>query len=223
MDFFAADNEGYVDRLVVSLDWHVMAFCAAITIVTVLLFGLMPAMRVSRVDPADSLSLLVAAGLLTRSFARVMASGNLDSNHLAQLRLRPRLVGYTPDRAQEYLARALEAVRRVPGVVDAVPVRGSIGRQATEAAPVALPGEAVATSRNRPELDSHRDLCAGESSGSRSSRDCISHRLMTNTVGHRSRSPRESRSSLSATALLGPAYALAAPSRYTSVPPLCPT
>jgi putative ABC transport system permease protein len=154
------------------------AFCAAITIVTVLLFGLMPAMRVSRVDPAEALksgsgstarsrirsalvagqmmlalSLLVAAGLLTRSFTRVMASGNLDSGHLAQLRLRPRLVGYTPDRAQEYLARALESIRRVPGVVDAVPVRGSIVRQATETVPIALPGEAVASSRNRPEVD----------------------------------------------------------------------
>jgi len=176
--FFAADNEGYVHRLVVSLDWRVAAFCAAITIVTVLLFGLIPAVRVSRVDPAEalksgsgsparsrvravlvagqmmlSLSLLVAAGLLTRSFARVMASGNLDSNHLAQLRLRPRLVGYSPDRAQEYLLRAVQSIRRVPGVVDAVPVRGSIARQATFQVPVALPGEAAASSRNRPEVD----------------------------------------------------------------------
>jgi len=178
VDFFAADNEGYIHRLVVSLDWRVTAFCAAITIVTVLLVGLMPAVRVSRVDPAEalksgsgstprsritnvlvagqmmlSLSLLVAAGLLTRSFARVLASGNLDSHHLAQLRLRPRLVGYTPDRAQEYLARALESIRRVPGVVDAVPVRGSIVRQATETVPLTLPGEPKASSPNRPGVD----------------------------------------------------------------------
>jgi len=178
VDFFAADNEGYVHRLVVSLDWRVTAFCAAITILTVLLFGLLPAMRVSRVDPADalksgsgsparsrtssvlvagqmmlSLLLLVAAGLLTRSFARVMASGNLDSYHLAQLRLRPRLVGYPPGRAQEYLARALESIRRVAGVVDAVPVRGSIVRQATETVPVTLPGEPAAISRARPGVD----------------------------------------------------------------------
>jgi len=178
VNFFAADNEGYVHRLVVALDWRVTAFCAAITIVTVLLFGLMPAVRVSRVDPAEalksgsgstarsrirgvlvagqimlSLSLLVAAGLLMRSIARVMASENVDAHHLAQLRLRPRLVGYTPDRAQEYLMRALESIRRVPGVVDAVPVRGSIVRQATETVPVALPGEPAANSRNRPGVD----------------------------------------------------------------------
>ena len=178
VDFFAADNEGYVHRLVVSLDWRVTAFSAAITIVTGVLFGLMPAVRVSHVDPVEalksgnggtarsrvrgmlvagqmmlSLSLLVAAGLLTRSFARVMASGNLDSYHLAQLRLRPRLVGYTPERAQEYLARALESIRRVPGIVDAIPVRGSIVTQATETVPLALPGEPTASSRNRPAVD----------------------------------------------------------------------
>jgi len=178
VNFFAADTEGYVHRLAVSLDWRVTAFCAAITVVTVLLFGLMPAIRVSRVDPSEalksgsgnaarsrvrnvlvagqmmlSLSLLVAAGLLTRSFARVMASGSLDSPHLAQLRLRPRLVGYTPDRAQQYLARAIESIRRVPGVVDAVPVRGSIVRQATETVPVSLPGESAGNSRNRPGVD----------------------------------------------------------------------
>ena len=178
VNFFAADTEGYVHRLAVSFDWRVTAFCAAITVVTVLLFGLMPAIRVSRVDPSEalksgsanaarsrvrnvlvagqmmlSLSLLVAAGLLTRSFARVMASGSLDSPHLAQLRLRPRLVGYTPDRAQKYLARAIESIRRVPGVVDAVPVRGSIVRQATETVPVSLPGESAANSRNRPGAD----------------------------------------------------------------------
>ena len=72
---------------------------------------------------ALSLSLLVAAGLMTRSFSRLMESGNLDAAHLAQLRLRPRLVGYTPERAQPYLARALKAIRDVPGVIDAVPVR----------------------------------------------------------------------------------------------------
>jgi len=176
--FFAADNEGYVHRLVVPLDWRVAAFCAATTIVTVLLFGLMPALRVSRVDPVEalktgsgspgrsrigaaivagqmmlSLSLLVAAGLLTRSVAHVMTRGDVDSSHLAQLRLRPRLVGYTAERAQAYLARALESIRRVPGVVDAVPVRGSIVRQATDEVPIALPGEAVATTRTKPEVE----------------------------------------------------------------------
>jgi len=179
MRFLEADSEGYVRRLIVQLDWRVAGFAAAITIVAVVLFGLFPALRVSSVDPAETLksggggnlarsrirsvlvagqmmlalSLLVAAGLLTRSFTRVMTSGNLDSSHLAQVRLRPLLVGYSAERAQPYLTRALEAIRRVPGVVNAVPVRGSIVRQATDRAPLALPGEPATASRNRPEVD----------------------------------------------------------------------
>ena len=99
-----------------------------------------------------SLSLLVAAGLLTQSFARVMSSGNLDA-HLVQLRLRPRLVGYEPARAQAYLARALDAIRRVPGVVDAAPVRGALGSESTARATVAVPGDAPNAAGNAPRLD----------------------------------------------------------------------
>jgi predicted permease len=178
MRYLEADSEGYVRHLAVSIDWRVTGFAIAATVVTVLLFGVFPALRASRVDPAETLkgggasltrsraravlvagqmmlalALLVAAGLLTRSFERLMVAGDIDSAHLAQLRLRPRLVGYTPERAQTYLVRALEGIRRVPGVIDAVPVRGSIASQSTERAAVALPGEPPATSRNRPEVD----------------------------------------------------------------------
>ena len=178
MGYLEADSEGYVRRLAVSIDWRVTGFAIAITVVTVLLFGVFPALRASRVDPAETLkggdarltrsrawaalvagqmmlalALLVAAGLLTRSFERVMVAGDTDSAHLAQLRLRPRLVGYTPERAHPYLVRAIEGIRRVPGVIDAVPVRGSIASQSTDRVAVALPGEPPAMSRNRPEVD----------------------------------------------------------------------
>jgi putative ABC transport system permease protein len=178
VEFLMADSEGYARHLSVSLDWRVAGFAVATAFAAVLLFGLFPALRVSRVDPAEtlksgsgslagsrvrsvlvggqimlSLSLLIAAGLLTRSFARVMTGGSLDATHLAQLRLRPRLVGYSPERAQAYLARALEAIRRVPGVVDATPVRGSMVSQSTARVSVALPGEAAGTSANRPQVD----------------------------------------------------------------------
>ena len=175
----AADSEGYVRRLAVPLDWRVVGFAVMTTVVAVVLFGLLPAVRVSRADPAETLkrgpggslarshvrstlvagqmmltlALLVAAGLLTRSFARVMATGNLDSGNLSQVRLRPRLVGYAPERAQAYTHRALEAIRRVPGVVDAVPVRGSMVNQSTDRAAVALPGEAPSVSRHRSRVD----------------------------------------------------------------------
>lgn len=176
--FFATDTEGYVHPIVVPLDWRVAGFAAATTLVAVFLFGVFPALRVSRVDPAEvlksgggslagsrvravlvagqmmlSLSLLIAAGLLTRSFARVMATGNLDSTHLAQVRLRPRLVGYPPDRAQAYLARAIKAMRDVPGVVDAVPVRGSTVSQTTFRVTVTMPGDVPNATKNAPEVE----------------------------------------------------------------------
>src|SRR4030095_11107444 len=53
--FFATDSEGYVHPLVVPLDWRVAGFAAATTLIAVILFGLFPATRVSRVDPAETL------------------------------------------------------------------------------------------------------------------------------------------------------------------------
>ena len=53
--FFATDNEGYVHQLPIPLDWRVFGFAVATALVAVLLFGLLPALRVSRVDPAEAL------------------------------------------------------------------------------------------------------------------------------------------------------------------------
>lgn len=177
--FFAADSDGYVHRLVVPLDWRVAGFAIAMALVAVLLFGLLPALRVSVVDPAETLkaggagglarsrasavlvggqmtlalTLLVAAGLLTRSVSRVMSVGARDSAHLAQVRLRPRLVGFTPERAHRYLVRALKAIRDVPGVVAAVPVRGSISSQITGTVGIALPSAAPNADGTFPRVD----------------------------------------------------------------------
>ena len=177
--FFAADNEGYIHRLAVPLDWRVAGFAVATALVAVLLFGLLPALRVSRVDPAETLKagsaggiprgrvrgvlvggqmmlalmLLAAAGLLTRSFSRVMTGSIRDAAHLAQVRLRPRLVGFTPERAHPYLVRALKAIRDVPGVVEAVPVRGSVSSQITGTVAIALPGTAPNADGTFPRVD----------------------------------------------------------------------
>jgi predicted permease len=176
--FFASDNEGYLHRLAVSVDWRVAAFAAGTTLVAVFLFGFLPAVRVSQVDPAETLksgggslarsrvraalvagqmmlavSLLVAAGLLTKSFSRLMRGSNLDGRHIAQLRLRPRLIGYTPAEARPYLQRALMAIRSTPGVLGASPVNGSISRQATSQAAVTLPGEVPNVGTAAPQID----------------------------------------------------------------------
>jgi len=100
-----------------------------------------------------AVSLLVAAGLLTKSFSRLMRVSSLDGRHIAQLRLRPRLIGYTPAEARPYLRRALTAIRSTPGVLDASPVNGSISRQATSQAAVTLPGAMPNVGTAAPEID----------------------------------------------------------------------
>src|SRR5262249_3632972 len=131
-----------------------------------------PALRLSRVAPSDILKngsggsarararttlvaaqillavvLTFGAGIMSRSMSRLMAGGSFDPSRAAQLRLRPRLVGYDSARGQAYVRRAIDAIRSVPGVEAVSPVNGSIVRQATGAVTVALPGEAVSRDR----------------------------------------------------------------------------
>ena len=137
VEFFSVDVEGYAHRLAMPVDGRVLVFVVCATSATVLLFGLFPALRVSNVDVSEMLktngnrassrarsvlvaaqavlavSLLIAAGLLSRSFERAMSGGSFDPTHVAQLRLRPRLVGYSPERAQAYLHAAIEKIRTV--------------------------------------------------------------------------------------------------------------
>jgi predicted permease len=173
--FFASE----VRRLTMPLDIRVLAFAVLVTLVTVLLFGLLPALRVSNVDISEALktgnnrskthtrsvlvagqamlavALLIAAGLLTRSFERAMSGGSFDPRHVAQLRLRPRLLGYSPNRAQAYVGAALERVRALPGVIVATPARGSLDILSNGAgtAAVALPGEAPRPADQAPQVD----------------------------------------------------------------------
>ena len=173
--FFATDQR----RLSMPLDGGVLAFVVALTLATVLLFGLFPALRVSTIDVGEALktggnrsssrarsvlvagqavlavALLVAAGLLNRSFGRAMSGGTFDPTHVAQVRLRPRLVGYPPDRAQAYVRAALERVRALPGVIAAAPARGSLDVLSTGAgsATIGLPGDAPIAPDRAPRVD----------------------------------------------------------------------
>jgi putative ABC transport system permease protein len=173
--FFATEQR----RLTMPLDSRVLAFGVGVSLTIVLLFSLFPALRVSRVDVSEALktggnrssnharsvlvagqavlavALLIAAGLLSRSFERAMSGGGFDPTHVAQVRLRPRLVGYSPDRAQAYVHKALDNVRAVPGVVVAAPARGSLDVLSTGvgSAAVALPGEAPMAGDRAPRVD----------------------------------------------------------------------
>lgn len=174
--FFLTENR----RIALPFDGRVLAFVGCATLATVLLFGLYPALRVSKFDVSEALktggtgavgrsrsvlvagqtvlvvAMLIAAGLLSRSVARAMsgAGGTYDPRHVAQVRLRPRLVGYTPERGQAYVHAALEKVRAVPGVVLAAPSRTYLDVQSAGSgtATVALPGDAPRADGTEPEL-----------------------------------------------------------------------
>ncbi len=176
--FFEIDNEGYAHRFDVTIDWRLVVFAVIASGVAALAFGAVPSLRTSRVDIAYVLkaggggragtrlrsalvagqvllcvALLIGAGLLTRSFDRLMSAGTFDPAPVAQVRLRPRLVGYSPEQGQDYVRRAIAEIRAVPGVLSVAPVRGSIARQATARAPVTLPGDAAPSGNRGLEAD----------------------------------------------------------------------
>ena len=126
-----------------SLSSRGMAYALALTLLTGLLFGLLPALQATRHDLARalkdegnsqsprhqrlrsalvigqvalSLALLVAAGLLIRSEAHVRQGANFDPQHVVALRLRPALLNYSPEQAQAFTREVVRRLETTPGV-----------------------------------------------------------------------------------------------------------
>ncbi len=128
------------------LDWRLMAFTIGITALTVLLFGIVPAMRAVRVDPVDglkahgrgtstdgrrglstgllvaqtavSLALVVAAALFVETFQRlVRAPLGFDRDHVLMVTITAPTVPM-PERPALY-RRLVKAAAAVPGVASA--------------------------------------------------------------------------------------------------------
>jgi predicted permease len=178
--FFATDDEGYAHRYDVSLDSRVLAFALVASALAVMFFGLIPAIRGSTINVAEALksggegvrgsrarartalvtgqvvlstTLLIGAVMLTRSVGRLMTSNAFDPSHVAQVRLRPRLVGYNADSGQSYVRRAVAAIRATPGVRSVAPVNGSVVRMNTGMATIALPGDMPVSRDKAPRVD----------------------------------------------------------------------
>ena len=133
----------------IHLDGGVFLFALGISLVTAILFGLAPAIQISRPQLRDALQqgsqrtgvggsrvfrrafvvaeialallLLVGAGLLMRSFARLTAvNPGFSSDRLLTISMSTSPAKYFEDQKRsQYLERVLEEVRRVPGVEDA--------------------------------------------------------------------------------------------------------
>lgn len=143
------------DRYRVALDPGVLAFVAAVTLVTSVLFGLAPALRASRVQPTAGLRqagrsvsegqpanrlraalvvsqtglavmLLIAAGLLLQSFARLgRVEVGFDRDDLLTVQFRlPENKYQTDESVIAFFDQMLERVAAVPGVEGAATALG---------------------------------------------------------------------------------------------------
>ena len=126
-----------------SLSSRALVYAFALTLFTGLLSGLLPAFQATRHDltralkddgasqrprrqrlrsalvigqVALSLALLVAAGLLVRSESHIREGANFDPQHVAAIRLRPRLLNYRPEQAQAFTREVTRRLEATPGV-----------------------------------------------------------------------------------------------------------
>ena len=123
------------------LDPRVYAFTLGISVVTGVLFGLIPAIQISRVDPhvtlkergrtpgasgprgvlKGALILLIGAGLMLRSFARLgNVNAGFQTSNVVSMRIALPPADYTNlPQWYGFYRRLIERVRELPGVVSA--------------------------------------------------------------------------------------------------------
>ena len=126
------------------LDVRVLAFTVAVTFLTGILFGLIPGLHTTRVDPASaiknssrtiprsqsfltrsllvvqlaaSLVLLVGAGLLTRTLGNLQtANVGFDTANLLAFRVDPTSNKYSTDRITDLYDRMIDRIAAIPGI-----------------------------------------------------------------------------------------------------------
>jgi putative ABC transport system permease protein len=145
-----SSGSGTIGRVFVdvSIDGRVLAFTMAITVITALVFGLVPALRASRVAPLDalvdrrssgprrrrvgpadvfivsqvaiSLIVVVAAGLFTRTLAALETRPlGFDRDGILVATVDAQRAGMDPAQRQVLYATIVDAVRQLPSVADA--------------------------------------------------------------------------------------------------------
>src|SRR5262245_17668980 len=138
--FFAVDDEGHPLRYAFGQPPAIAATTIGAALVAALVISLGPALRVVRrsgfsdatprstarrgwpgawllgAQAAAAVAIAAIAALLAGG-ARTMVSGrNYDATHLALLRVRPRLVKYSPERAQRFQRDVVQRMAAVPSV-----------------------------------------------------------------------------------------------------------
>ncbi len=145
-------QSGYTKAtLAVVPDWRLFAFTAAVSLLTGVLFGLVPALQSTKpsltlalkdgtpgagssrfglrnalvvTQVALSLLLVIGAGLFTRSMDQLRSiEPGFRRDHATVVTVDPTRSGYNPPRTRDFYQRLLEATSRTPGVLSA-----SLGR-----------------------------------------------------------------------------------------------
>jgi predicted permease len=127
----------------VAIDWRVLGFAAALAVVTVALFGLIPSVVAARMPSSEALSqsgratrqghrlratlvgvqltlavtLLAGAGVLGRSLQNLRRVDlGMATDHVVSFGLTTLRLGYRGERADALVADTLDRLRRAPGV-----------------------------------------------------------------------------------------------------------
>lgn len=174
LSFYSRDNEGYSYFYDLTLDWRVLSYTLLLTILMSLFFGLLPAIQATRqnlvaemkegsgsvglersgwlreilvgAQVALSLVLLVSATLLVRSGHALLRGTNFDPEHVAVLRLRPRLVSYAPKTTEAFYRETVRHLDELLGVKSVALMGGGQGMiwfwNSGDTVQVALPSDA---------------------------------------------------------------------------------
>src|SRR5262245_32776680 len=160
-----------------SLNWRVLAFTFAVSLLTGVLFGLAPAWRATSHDLATalkqsrrttgavsrlskglivaqvalSLLLLVGAGLFIRTLYNLeRVNLGFNQENLLLFKLQPRQGGYKDERLLQFYERLFDRLDNLPGVRAATFMRTPLIAQDNWANGILLPGETEMTAGPRP-------------------------------------------------------------------------
>jgi putative ABC transport system permease protein len=160
--FFAIDDEGRPLHYDFSLTQGVVVIAIAAALAAGCLFSVIPAVSVTRrrggdlkprsgtarsvsgawllgAQAAVAVALVAVTGLMVASARAVLAGKNFEASHVALMRLRPRLVNYSPARAQRFQREVMSRLEATPGVQSASLV--GVGTVLSGGpAPIKLPG-----------------------------------------------------------------------------------
>jgi putative ABC transport system permease protein len=142
MGFFVSDDEGFHHFFNLHLDGRIFVIALLVVCLATLLFGVLPALTASRVDPAGALQasrsggsgdgrtrallvgaqvgiavmLLTTGSLLVRSARRLMHAQVFNADHVVVFRWRPDLAGYNEARFAPEVHEIVQRLQALPEV-----------------------------------------------------------------------------------------------------------